>query len=65
MVRPELSFQERFGHFSYKRANVIWSDSTLFFLRRIWAKKKSSNFSFDQNKSFDQRTIKFDPYCLL
>ena len=65
MVWPILSFQESFDHFSYKKANLVWSDSALFSFRRIWAKNKVAILSFDQSKSLDQRTIQFNPYYLL
>ena len=58
MVWSVLSFQESFDNFSYKRANLTWSDSALFSL----LKNKVAIFSFNQNKSFDQKAIQSDPY---
>ena len=52
MVWPVLSLQEDFNHFSYKKTNLIWSDPALFSFRRIWTKKKSSNFLFWSKQIF-------------
>ena len=68
MVWPVLFFQKSFDHFCYKRAiyiyNLIWSNSALFSFVEFELKNKVAILPFDQSKSFDQRAIQFDPYCL-
>ena len=51
-VWPVLSFQENFEHFSYRRANLIWSSRPLFSFRRILVKKQISNFVFWSKQDF-------------